>query len=204
MRKGFTLVELLIVIAILAILATVVVLVLNPAQLLAEARDGQRLSDLSTVQSVLTLYLTTVNSPDLDNVGQCRTKTGVANFWASISGVTSPFVAFSAPETSVAQHANTARTVDGAGWVPVVLTNTSGGSPVAVLPIDPTNTAAGCSGNSGCFYAYSCNDTAKTFELNTNMESLRYAQGGGSTKEDTDGGNQAALYEVGNDPGLDL
>ena len=35
MKKGFTLIELVIVIGILAILATVVVLVLNPAQLLA-------------------------------------------------------------------------------------------------------------------------------------------------------------------------
>src|SRR3989338_2734046 len=131
MRKGFTLVELLIVIAILAILATVVVLVLNPAQLLAEARDGQRVSDLSTIQSALTLYLTTVNSPDLDNVGQCRTKVGAVNFWGSVSGITNPFVVFSAPETAVSQHANTARTVDGNGWVPVVLTNTSGGSTIA-------------------------------------------------------------------------
>jgi prepilin-type N-terminal cleavage/methylation domain-containing protein len=41
--KGFTLIELLIVIAILAILATAVVLVLNPAQILAQARDAQRI-----------------------------------------------------------------------------------------------------------------------------------------------------------------
>ena len=55
MHKGFTLIELLIVIAILAILATTVVLVLNPAQILAETRDGQRLNDMGTLQSAISL-----------------------------------------------------------------------------------------------------------------------------------------------------
>ncbi len=60
--KGFTLIELLIVIAILAILATAVVLVLNPAQILAQARDSQRISDLSSVKSAIALYLATTTS----------------------------------------------------------------------------------------------------------------------------------------------
>ena len=59
MKKGFTLIELLIVIAILAILATTVVLVLNPAQILAQARDAQRISDLSSIKSAIALYLAT-------------------------------------------------------------------------------------------------------------------------------------------------
>lgn len=39
-RKGFTLIELLIVIGILAVLATAVIMVLNPAELLKQARDS--------------------------------------------------------------------------------------------------------------------------------------------------------------------
>jgi len=57
MKKGFTLLELLIVIAILAVLSSAIVLVLNPAQLLAQARDSQRLSDLSSLHSAIALYL---------------------------------------------------------------------------------------------------------------------------------------------------
>jgi type IV pilus assembly protein PilA len=43
-KAGFTLIELLIVIGVLAILATVVVLVLNPTEMFKQARDSQRLS----------------------------------------------------------------------------------------------------------------------------------------------------------------
>ena len=43
-KLGFTLVELLIVIAILAVLAVAVVLVINPVQLVKAARDSTRLS----------------------------------------------------------------------------------------------------------------------------------------------------------------
>ncbi|MGC9603258.1 MAG: prepilin-type N-terminal cleavage/methylation domain-containing protein, partial [Minisyncoccia bacterium] len=39
-EASFTLIELLVVIGILGVLATAVVLVLNPAQLLAQARDS--------------------------------------------------------------------------------------------------------------------------------------------------------------------
>src|ERR1035438_7180198 len=58
MRKGFTLIELLVVIAIIAVLAIVVVLTLNPGQLLMQARDSNRLQDLATIQSALSLFRT--------------------------------------------------------------------------------------------------------------------------------------------------
>src|SRR5690349_16335843 len=66
LKKGFTLVELLIVIGILAVLATTAVVILNPAQLLAQARDSQRLSDLASLQSALALYVTDTTTPDMD------------------------------------------------------------------------------------------------------------------------------------------
>ena len=56
MKKGFTLLELLIVIGILAILATVLIAVINPAELLRRARDTQRLSDLDALRSAISLF----------------------------------------------------------------------------------------------------------------------------------------------------
>ena len=61
-KRGFTLIELVIVIAILAILAAVVILSINPAQLLAQARDSQRLSDLTSIKAAIALYLATASN----------------------------------------------------------------------------------------------------------------------------------------------
>jgi len=62
LRSGFTLIEVLLVIAILAILAAVVIIALNPAKQLAEARDAQRRSDVLTILNALYQY-------SLDNQG---------------------------------------------------------------------------------------------------------------------------------------
>ncbi len=56
--KGFTLIELLIVIGILAILATVVILVINPTELIKQARDSNRLSDLGILNKALLIAQT--------------------------------------------------------------------------------------------------------------------------------------------------
>src|ERR1035437_6565486 len=60
-KGGFTLLELLIVIAIIAILSVALVIVLNPAETLKKARDAQRISDLSTLKTAIGLYMTSVS-----------------------------------------------------------------------------------------------------------------------------------------------
>jgi prepilin-type N-terminal cleavage/methylation domain-containing protein len=53
-KKGFTLIEILIVVAIIAILASVVLVGLGPTQ--QAGRDARRISDLSEVENGLELY----------------------------------------------------------------------------------------------------------------------------------------------------
>ena len=53
-KKGFTLIEILIVVAIIAILASVVLVGLGPTQ--QSGRDARRLSDLQQIQNGLALY----------------------------------------------------------------------------------------------------------------------------------------------------
>lgn len=180
MKKGFTLIELLIVIAILAILAVAAIIALNPAQLLAQARDSQRLSDLSAIQSAINLYLTTVASPTLA-AGPNSTVNATCGF------------------TTCTVVTSTA--VTGTGWVPVDLTLSSGGSPLATLPMDPT-------GNATYQYAYKGDSTNLVFELNGRLESTKFR---GSMS--TDGGDDSTCstfteatcyYEIGTDPGLNL
>jgi len=181
--KGFTLIELIIVIAIIAILATTVILVLNPVNILAEARDSQRIADLGQLNSALGLYLATVGTPALGTAGNCN---------VHIAGLAVNCAGRHVGATTVA----TGRNVDGTGWIPVNLTLTSGGAPLSALPVDPSNTTT-------YFYSYATNGTS-TYELNANMESGRYANGGDGDVESTDGGSLADVYELGNDPGLDL
>jgi prepilin-type N-terminal cleavage/methylation domain-containing protein len=182
--KGFTLIELLIVIGILAILAVVTVLVLNPAELFRQARDSQRLSDLGSVKGAISLYLTTVQSP-LVAPGTAGNVCGT-NYWGTITGATENF------SGTPAQSSQTGRAVDGSGWVPVALSTINGGSPLPTLPVDPINpnTAARS-------YTYQCNASNLTFELNADMESSRYQNGGSDDVENTDGGNVSTIYEVG-------
>lgn len=192
-KRGFTLVELLIVIGILAILATVVLLILNPAQLLAQARDSQRVSDIGTLNSALSLYLATASTTttDLDSSYDCASDCFVYAENSMAAYCNGRYTSARAT-TAIAL-----RTVDGTGWVPVNLGLTSGGSPLAVLPLDPTNDGT-------YFYSYACDNTNKTYELGAKMESTRYSQNGSDDVESTDGGNKSAVYEVGNDPALDL
>jgi prepilin-type N-terminal cleavage/methylation domain-containing protein len=184
-QKGFTLIELLVVIAIVAVLAVTVILTLNPAQLLRQARDSNRMNDLATMKSAISLYLADVSTPFIGTSTLCyaHTSSSAANCTARFSGGT---ITLSSSLSN-----------GGTGWIPVNLTSLSAGAPLSALPIDPVN-------NATYYYAYKADNTAGTFELNADLESTKFASGGSSDEEGTDGGNSATLYEVGTDPGLDL
>lgn len=54
---GFTLIELLVVISVLSVLATGVVVAINPAKRIKQARDAQRLMAMASIRNALNEYL---------------------------------------------------------------------------------------------------------------------------------------------------
>ena len=177
-KRGFTLVELLVVIGILAILTAAVVVVLNPAELLKQSRDAQRLSDFDALRSAISLYLSTASVPSF----------GAANAAYAMVGATCHGLTMSC-------STNTSTVITGGGWVPInfgELTSVGLPSPLSALPTDPTN-----SGN--YYYAGAFDVTDKYYELDSVLESNKY-----SGRMATDGGSSTTVYEVGNAPGLAL
>jgi len=186
--KGFTLLELLIVIGVLAILATATLLVLNPVEILRQSRDSTRISDLASMKNAISVYITGVDSPDMDGgTTSCATLC-----YVNASSVTSNCGGRHSSKTTTE---DSTREVDASGWIPIDFTDIPGGSPIAVLPIDPTNDAT-------YFYSYACDNTNVTFELDTVFESTKYTET--EDYDGTDGGNSANHYEIGSEPGLDI
>jgi len=181
--KGFTLIELLIVIAILAVLSVVVILTLNPAELLRQARDSTRLSDMSTYKSAIALYLADVNSPFIGTSTLCY-----AHGSSTMSGCTFQGRFAAGTITLVSSVA-----VNGTGWMPINFTAISAGAPMSVEPIDPAN---------GTTYFYAYRPSGTTYKITVDMESTKYKQGGSNDVESTDGGNSSSTYEVGTDLSL--
>lgn len=188
-QKGFTLIELLVVIAIIAILAAVVILTLNPAELLKQARDSNRISDMSTLKTALALYLADVS-------GAALASNSTTCFTSYLNATCTGSTRFSAAYTATSAQSGVFA-INGTGWVPVNFAQISSGASLGALPKDPTNSGT-------LFYSYAANTTNMVFELEAKMESNKYKSGGGSDRESTDGGSNATLYEIGNAPGLAL
>ena len=74
LKRGFTLLEILLVVGIIAILAGIVILAINPAKQLADTRNAQRRSDVLTILNAVYQY-------SIDNDGKLpASMDGLTNF----------------------------------------------------------------------------------------------------------------------------
>ncbi len=228
LRRGFTLIELVIVIGLVALLATTVIFVINPAAIFEEGRDIRRIADMGKMNAAMGLLLASGAGPIQ---GVCIPETPAA----PPSGPTPPGIPQGSPPlppgaspppfnppppvvpgpwcyqhapyvTSCAERyaitvsatSTESRATDGTGWVPVDLARAMGGGLLSSWPIDPKE-------DSAHFYSFICKvegGSDAVWEFSSHMESVRYASGGPDDIESTDGGNRPALFEVGTGVGL--
>jgi prepilin-type N-terminal cleavage/methylation domain-containing protein len=215
-KEGFTLLELLIVITIIAILSVALVFVLNPAETLSKSRDTQRMSDLSTLKTALGIYLISSSTPLLDNVANnlCVGGSGAPTIWYSSDQATAggtitfpgtPPTGFTGGAFVQRATAAASAPVDGSGWVPVKLSGLVGGSPISSMPVDPVNkivvtgSTLAVITNNALTYRYACRKSPLSFEIDTRLESSAYGVSGADDKSAKDGGNNTSLFEVGTD-----
>ena len=150
-RKAFTLIELLVVIGIVAALAVVVVLLLNPGEMVAEARDSNRSSDMSTLSRAISIYqedqiggsIGTASTTYISIPDPTATTTAGTNCASMGLPSLSNGLVYHCPASS------TYRNTDSTGWIPVNFNTVTISPPLTVLPVDPINTTS-----SNEYYSY--------------------------------------------------
>jgi prepilin-type N-terminal cleavage/methylation domain-containing protein len=183
--KGFTLNELLIVIAILAVMAGSAVIVLNPGELLGQGRDSKRIGELNSLASAITLH---TNSVIGGYKGELKTVyISLPDTSENCDSILSLLPSLPVGWSYHCVLEGDLRKTDGDGWLPMNFNAMPGGSPFNQLPIDPENSA-----ENNLYFAYAKSDTG--YVLATLLESEKQR-----VKANEDGGSDPERFEIGSD-----
>lgn len=183
-RAGFTLVEMLITVAIIAIVATAAVFAINPAELFKQSRDAKRLSELKLLNNAITVARVANSGLSIGNANIIYVSLADTTSTCANLGLAAPPVGWS--YQCVTSAANL-RNINGTGWIPIDLTSVPQGAPVDQLPLDPSNVVS-----SRRYYTYLV--SGRKWKLSAVMESSKYA-----SEMQSDGGVSATSYETGTD-----
>ncbi len=170
MKSGFSLVELLVTIGIIMVSMTAVFMIVNPIETLSQARDGRRISEVTSLDEAITfalqqnpaifegydkmIYLSLPNiSGGIDLSGYRYTCVDYQN----LPPLVAPWKYNCTAQESLFK-------TDGTGWLPINF-NSLAIRPLATLPIDPVNDA-----KKGLYYSY-----IKGWEISTKLESKKYS-----------------------------
>ncbi|EKD23859.1 MAG: Kelch repeat-containing protein [uncultured bacterium] len=188
--RGFTLVELLIVMGILTILATTSVVVFNPLEYNRQSRDTKRIGDLEAIQGAI--ETARISSPNISLGTSTNTvyvslpdATLVGNATSTCGGVAGMPALPSGWQYQCVSTANVTK-INGTGWLPINFDSLPVKSPLTKLPMDPKNETA-----DRYFYTY-----IPQGGLTAKLESQKNIDSIGAK----DGGIDNMLYEIGKAP----
>jgi prepilin-type N-terminal cleavage/methylation domain-containing protein len=180
-RKGFTLVELLVVLALISILAVILLVAIRPFEIFKKARDAQRIADLNRIDQIITvIYTQDFSFSELNyaspNVVYISLKDSSATCTSWLSQLPS------LPSGWSYRCSATPTSMNGDGWIPIRFSD----YPIIALsqlPIDPINQPP---------YYYSF-VVGGSYELTAALE----ANKGPDAIGGKDGGDHNFVYEAG-------
>lgn len=179
--KGFTLIELSIVFSITAILIIAIYNVFNPIEFTAQSKDSIRISDVKNIYEYTSAAQEQGLNIGASNIIYISIPDDISSSCSSLGLPTPP-----AGYTYRCSSTENFRKINGSGWLPVNFSVFNGGTPFAVLPIDPINSTS-----SGFFYAYTPNGA-----VSARLASKKFL----STTAKDDGGIDPNKYEIGKNP----
>lgn len=208
-RRGFALIDVAVMTGVVALLGATAAFVLNPADIMKESRDVERITALGKMNAAMGLLFATsdwrpARGVCAESVATSTSPLGEALWKGLDMSVPVPRCYQHAPhsvarceeryEAPISGASSASRKNDGSGWVPMNLSRAAGGTLLAEWPIDPKEDGIN-------FYSFVCrrNGNDIKWEFAAHMESARYGAGGPDDVESTDKGNRPGLLEVGTD-----
>lgn len=183
--RAFTLIELLIVIAIIATLGSATVVVLNPTELVAQSRDSQRITDIKTIRDAINLWK--IDNPSATMGTSQTVYISIPDISTTCANTTGLPVLPTGWSYGCVTQANLHNT-NGTGWIPLDFRNINSGPLLSSLPTDPVNDIS-----VGKYYSYIL---GTTYELNALLESSKSKE---NKVAQLDGGDDPYIYEAGGD-----
>lgn len=199
-NKGFTLIEILIVLSLILIIFSTTSQIFKPLDYLKKSRDIKRISDLKSLEIAINTYLLSTSSP---NLGPSNKAVDEINPTIFISvpfekeDIRNQTLIWNSKTYYFSQSSSTDYLKNnGLGWIPINLTNMIY-QPLFSYPVDPIN-----SYNNKFFYSYIFKKSDSTFEINANLEYQNYKFNGIEDKTSSDTGDNLYILEAGNNKTL--